>query len=49
MEIARAMGANIVSGVSLGFVQFFEKQNHPHQSLMNLLELMGQAGIARSL
>jgi hypothetical protein len=43
------MGADIVIGVSLGFVQFFEKPKHPHQSLMNLLELMSREGIARSL
>ena len=43
------MGADIVIGVSLGFVQFFEKPKHPHQLLMNLLELMGREGIARSL
>ena len=49
VEIARAMGADIVIGVSLGFVQFFERPKHPHQSLMNLLELMGWEGIARSL
>ena len=49
VEIARAMGADIVIGVSLGFVQFFEKPKHPHQSLMNLLELMGREGVARSL
>jgi len=49
VEIARAMGADIVIGVSLGFVQFFEKPKHPHQSLMNLLELMSREGIARSL
>lgn len=49
VEIARAMGADIVIGVSLGFVQFFEKPKHPHQSLMNLLELMGREGIDRSL
>lgn len=49
VEIARAMGANIVIGVSLGFVQFFEKPKHPHQSLMNILELMGREKIARSL
>ena len=49
VEIAKAMGADIVIGVSLGFVQFFEKPKHPHQSLMNLLELMGKEGINRSL
>jgi len=49
VELARAMGADIVIGVSLGFVQFFEKPKHPHQSLMNLLELMSREGIARSL
>ena len=49
VEIAKAMGADIVIGVSLGFVQFFEKPKHPHQLLMNLLELMGREGIARSL
>ena len=49
VEIVRAMGADIVIGVSLGFVQFFEKPKHPHQSLMNLLELMGKEGINRSL
>lgn len=49
VEIARAMGADIVIGVSLGFVQFFEKPKHPHQSLMNLLELMSREGIAHSL
>jgi NTE family protein len=49
VEIARAMGADIVIGVSLGFVQFFENPKHPHQSLMNLLELMSREGIARSL
>jgi NTE family protein len=49
VEIARAMGADIVIGVSLGFVQFFEKPKHPHQSLMNLLEIMSREGIARSL
>jgi len=49
VEIAKAMGADIVIGVSLGFVQFFEKPKHPHQSLMNLLELMGREGIDRSL
>jgi NTE family protein len=49
VEIARAMGADIVIGVSLGFVQFFEKPKHPHQSLMNLLELIGWEGIACSL
>ena len=31
VEIAKAMGADIVIGVSLGFVQFFEKPKHPHQ------------------
>jgi NTE family protein len=49
VEIARAMGADIVIGVSLGFVQFFEKPKHPHQFLMNLLELMSREEIARSL
>ena len=49
VEIVRAMGADIVIGVSLGFVQFFEKPKHPHQSIMNLLELMGREGVARSL
>jgi NTE family protein len=49
VEIAKAMGADIVIGVSLGFVQFFEKPKHPHQSLMNLLELMSREGIAHSL
>ena len=49
VEIARAMGADIVIGVSLGFVQFFEKPKHPHQSIMNLLELMGREGVTRSL
>ena len=49
VEIAKAMGADIVIGVSLGFVQFFEKPKHPHQSLMNLLELMGKERIVRSL
>jgi NTE family protein len=49
VEIARAMGADIVIGVSLGFVQFYEKPAHPHESLMNLLELMSREGIARSL
>jgi hypothetical protein len=32
VEIAKAMGADIVIGVSLGFAQFFEKPKHPHQS-----------------
>jgi len=49
VEIARAMGADIVIGVNLGFVQFFEKPKHPHQSLMNLLEIMSWEGIAHSL
>jgi len=49
VEIAKAMGADIVIGVSLGFVQFFEKPKHPHQSIMNLLELMGREGVDRSL
>ena len=49
VEIAKAMGADIVIGVSLGFAQFFEKPTHPHQSLMNLLELMSREGIAHSL
>lgn len=49
VEIARAMGADIVIGVSLGFAQFFEKPKHPHQSLMNVLELMSREEIARSL
>jgi len=49
VEIARAMGADIVIGVSLGFVQFFEKPKHPHQSLMNILELLGREGVDRSL
>jgi NTE family protein len=49
VEIAKTMGADIVIGVSLGFVQFFEKPKHPYQSLMNLLELMGREGIDRSL
>lgn len=49
VEIARAMGADIVIGVSLGFVQFFEKPKNPHQSLMNLLEIMSWEGIAQSL
>ena len=43
------MGADIVIGVSLGFVQFFEKPKQPYQSLMNLLELMSREGIAHSL
>jgi NTE family protein len=49
VEIAKAMGADIVIGVSLGFVQFFEKPTQPYQSLMNLLELMSREGIAHSL
>jgi len=49
VEIAKAMGADIVIGVSLGFAQFFEKPKHPYQSLMNLLELMSREAIARSL
>ena len=49
VEIARAMGADIVIGVSLGFAQFFEKPNQPHESLSNVLEVMSQEGIARSL
>jgi len=49
VEIAKAMGADIVIGVSLGFVQFFEKPKQPYQSLMNLLELMSREGIAHSL
>ena len=49
VEIARAMGADIVIGVSLGFAQFFEKPKHPHQSFSNLLELMSREGIAHSL
>lgn len=48
-EIARAMGADIVIGVSLGFAQFFEKPKHPNQSFSNLLELMSREGIAHSL
>jgi NTE family protein len=49
VEIARAMGADIVIGVSLGFSQFFDKPNQPHQSLSNVLEVMSREGIARSL
>ena len=49
VEIARAMGADIVIGISLGFAQFFEKPNQPHQSLSNVLEVMSRERIVRSL
>jgi NTE family protein len=49
VEIARAMGADIVIGVSLGFAQFFDKPKHPHQFLMNAVEVMSHEKIARSL
>ena len=49
VQVARAMGADIVIGVSLGFTQYFEKTQHPHQMLSNLLDLMSREGIAQSL
>jgi NTE family protein len=49
VEVARAMGADIVIGVSLGFAQFFEKPTNPHQSISNVMELMSHEGIAHSL
>ena len=49
VEIARAMGADIVIGISLGFAQFFEKPNQPHQSLSKVLEVMSRERIVRSL
>lgn len=49
VEVARAMGADIVIGVSLGFTQYFENPQHPHQMLSNLLDLMSREGIAQSL
>jgi NTE family protein len=49
VEIVRAMGADIVIGVSLGFTRYFENPTRPHQSLSNAWELIGREGIARSL
>jgi NTE family protein len=49
VEIAKAMGADIVIGVSLGTVQFFERPSMPHQSLMNSLEVMSREMIESSL
>jgi NTE family protein len=49
VEIVKAMGADIVIGVSLGFAQFFENPKHPLQSISDLFELMGEEAIAKSL
>ena len=49
VEIARAMGANIVIGVNLGFSQVYDQPIYPHQLLSNVMDVMTQEGIARSL
>ena len=49
VEIVRAMGADIVIGVSLGFAKFFEKPNRSYQLISNVLEVMSREGIAHSL
>jgi NTE family protein len=49
VEIARAMGADIVIGVSLGFSQVHDQPIYPHQLLSNMMDLMTREGIARSL
>jgi NTE family protein len=49
VEIARAMGADIVIGVNLGFSRVYDQPIYPHQLLSNLMDLMTREGIARSL
>ena len=49
VAIARAMGAKVVIGVSLGFSQVFDSPIYPHQLLSNVMALMTREGIARSL
>jgi NTE family protein len=49
VEIARAMGADIVIGVNLGFSQVYDQPIYPHQLLSNVMDLMTREGIARSL
>lgn len=49
VEIARAMGADIVIGVNLGFSQVFDLPIYPHQLLSNVMDLMIRERIVRSL
>ncbi len=49
VEVARAMGADIVIGVSLGFSQVYDQPVYSHQLLSNVMDLMTREDITRSL
>ena len=49
VEVARAMGADIVIGVNLGFSQVYDQPIYAHQLISNVMDLMTREEIARSL
>ncbi len=49
VEVARAMGADIVIGVNLGFSQVYDQPIYSQQLISNVLDVMTREKIARSL
>ena len=49
VEVARAMGADIVIGVNLGISQVYDQPIYAHQLISNVMDLMTREEIARSL
>jgi len=49
VEVAFAMGADVVVGVSLGMVQFFRPASSPVKSFMNFIEVLSREQIQNSL
>lgn len=49
VEVARAMGADIVIGVNLGFSQVYDQPIYSHQLISNVMDVMTRDKIARSL
>ena len=49
VEVALAMGADVVVGVSLGMVQFFHPANTPLKAFVNFIDIMSREQIMDSL